>query len=310
MSLPAVSIIIPTLGEPEKLQRLLASAQRQKFLGTAEAFEVVVVVNGVKAQGPATEGSIKTINVSEKGVNIARNAGLKEAKAAIVLFLDDDCELHEPYFLARHIRFHAEHPTVFATGGGYQLPANSGRFDEIYNAIQMRWFFSGLLQPGQNETTRYLLGGNFSIKARLAIDHGLLFDDQIKYGGSESEFFRKSAMLGLELRTNSFDVLHHTRETLLSLSRKLYKQGRGKALIDAKYPEVNAEVDPTPATEASHFVFNYIFWYGYYSYRKKHFRILKHILNDGISAFNAARFRILAAISRRLAEKKDKGDRF
>lgn len=313
MSLPAISVIVPTLGDFEKLQRLLVSAQKQKFFSASDFFEILVVVNGVKAGtlqkiDLLSEEFLKVIKVEEKGVNKARNAGLREARASILLFLDDDCEIQDPYFLARHIRFHAEHPAVFATGGGYQLPADCGRFDVFYNSIQMRWFFSGLVQPGQNQKACYLLGGNFSIKAHVALEQKLLFDERIKYGGSESEFFRKAGLLGLELRANSFEVLHHTHETVISLSRKLYKQGRGKALIDEKYPDTTfgaiAETDAGPQ------LFNYVFWWGYYSYRQEYLRIIPHLFKDVFGLLNVTRFRLLSGISKRLAEKKEKGDRF
>ena len=309
MSGPAISIVIPTLGDPEKLQRLLASIQKQKFLNVTEIIETIVVVNGMQAQESDFEFGpfVKFEFLAEKGVNMARNAGVRLAQAPIVLFLDDDCELHEPYFLSRHIAFHREHSSVFATGGGYQLPRGAGRLDEVYNSIQMRWFVSGLLQPGQNEKTRFLLGGNFSIKARMAQDRNLKFDEQIRYGGSESEFFKQAEILKLEVLTNSFDVLHHTGETLFSLSRKLYRQGRGKALIDEKFPESPAATE-TGALSCR--IFNYVFWWGYYFSRKNYFGILPHVFNDALAAFNAARFRVVRWVSKRLAEKQEKGDRF
>lgn len=322
MNQPVISIIIPTLGDQEKLERLLTSIQKQKFLGASDIFEVIVVVNGAKVQLAAADFQklstlfgpvLKFQFLNQKGVNVARNAGLRQAQAGIVLFLDDDCELHEPYFLSRHISFHNEHPAVFATGGGYQTPLGTGRFDEVYNLIQMHWFTSGLNFPGQNESTRYLLGGNFSIKARIAETLKLIFDEKIVYGGSESEFFKKAGLLKLELRVNSFDVLHHTCENLLSLTRKLYKQGRGKALVDEKYPETASAVEIRRAGTTDNWlrlVFNYAFWCGYYFYRKEYFRIFPHVIKDGIAALNVARFRLLNGILKRIAEKKEKGDRF
>lgn len=322
MKEPVISIIVPTLGDQEKLKRLLTSIQKQKFSGPPEIFEVIVVVNGAKSQlADADFQKLSTLFgpilkfqfLNQKGVNVARNAGLRQAQAAIVLFLDDDCELHEPYFLSRHISFHHEHPAVFATGGGYQTPLGTGRFDEVYNRIQMHWFASGLDFPGQNESTRYLLGGNFSIKARIAETQKLIFDEQIIYGGSESEFFKKAGLLKLELRANSFDVLHHTRENVFSLTRKLYKQGRGKALVDEKYPETAPAVENGQACATDNWlrlVFIYAFWCGYYFYRTEYFRIFPHVIKDGFTALNVARFRLLSGISKRIAEKKEKGDRF
>lgn len=322
MSPPVISIIIPTLGDLGNLQRLLVSIQKQKFSDSSDAFEVIVIVNG--PQTPHSEAGFQKLSTMfgaflkfhflvSRGVNAARNVGLRQAQAAIVLFLDDDCEVHEPFFLSRHSSFHKEHPGVFAVGGGYQLPVEVGRLDEVYNLIQMHWFDSGLIDPGKSEVTRYLLGGNFSIKARIAKSQNLFFDEQIIYGGSESEFFKRAALFKLELRANSLDVLHHTRENVFTLCRKLYKQGRGKALIDEKYPETAPAAENTLAQGEDNWlqlVLNYAFWCGYYFYRKHYFRIFPHVIKDGVAALSAARFRVLDGISKRIADKKEKGDRF
>ena len=142
MNRPSISVVIPTLGDSEKLKRVLTSVRKQKFFSSSDFVEVVIVVNGSKAESTFSEGIVRTVSLAEKGVNFARNAGLKLAKAPFLVFLDDDCEIHEPYFLARHLRFHTENPDVFAIGGGYQLPENSGRFDRIYNAKQIPGFFT------------------------------------------------------------------------------------------------------------------------------------------------------------------------
>lgn len=313
-----ISVVIPTLGNNVNLERVLNSLARQE-LADGMKIEVIVAINGISV-GNAYEGLIKRFGelaqfyfLAEKGVNIGRNHGLNQAQGAIILFLDDDCELQDKRFLFRHLRFHTANPDVFATGGGYVVAADSGIYDEIYNSLQMHWFNAGIIDSTAGPNTRFLLGGNFSIKAAMLRTLGFNFDEKITYGGSEFEFFKKALAKDLLMYVNDDDVIHHTHETLWTLTKKIYRQGRGKALIDKKYP-VGESFKPWPemnyARKLLRLYFNYVFWCGYYFYQKEYLRILIHMFKDGCSAINVLRYKFLEKISGQLRQKKDKGDRF
>ena len=321
--LSSISIIIPTLGDCISLMRLLNSIQVQQL--SKNQYEVLVIVNGLtdKALIDKLESLnslytdiLKVYFIAIRGVNYARNFGLKQAKFPILLFLDDDCTLPNPNFFQEHIRQHVQNNQIFAIGGGYLLSKNAKYFDEIYNYLQMKWFVSGFINPEVSNKTHHLLGGNFSIKIELAKALKITFDDSILYGGSEYDFFQKADSAGLEILSNELDVIHYTHESFTSLTRKIFKQGRGKAQIDAKflpyqYTETTKSIELLSIKDMviRHY-FNYVFWTGYYCYQKKYLFIILHISKEILQKINYYRYYILNKITKQLNNKKDKGDRF
>ena len=180
----------------------------------------------------------------------------------------------------------------------------------------MRWFFSGVVQNGLKRTNYHLLGGNFSIKIESLKAKNLSFDEAIVYGGSEYEFFRKAEMAGFEMLMIDLDVIHYTHESWLSLSRKIFKQGQGKALIDNKYGadrQIGSKINVSGeriSDRLTSLFYNYVFWTGYYFYQGKYFEIILHIARNIGSSLNARRFDFLKKISNEISKKKEKGDRF
>ena len=90
---PIVSVVIPTANRPHYLPRAIESAMAGMNAGDAE---VIVVPNGPdeswrKAMVPYQRNpSVRVIRISEANANIARNAGLADARGEFVRFLDDD----------------------------------------------------------------------------------------------------------------------------------------------------------------------------------------------------------------------------
>lgn len=333
--LEGITIVIPTLGKLENLARLVKSIERQSF--TKSNYEILIVVNGVIKNdlrekllyltSAYSKIVLKIYFITAKGVNRARNYGLNNAKYRIVLFLDDDCEMQNHHFLSQNIELHNQYKDCFAIGGGYLLANDSRYLDEIYNYVQMKWYFSGQIDLVDQTTvdesagkeTRYLLGGNFSIKSEIAGRQQLLFDESIIYGGSEYEFFKRARAMDLKMYATELNVVHHTQETLWSLTGKIYKQGRGKAHIEYKYGPTTRAMNKMDKRELDFFdiqtrlvklYFRYIFWLGYYFYQKKYFTIIFHLVGDLINKLNFYRLEILKKIWQQLERKKNRGDRF
>jgi len=83
----------------------------------------------------------------ELGVNRARNLGLQAASGKIVLFVDEDCYLEDPLFLAKHWQLHAENPHLSGLGGTYALPPQATLLDKAYHLRQAKWL-SDSPRPG------------------------------------------------------------------------------------------------------------------------------------------------------------------
>ncbi|NUM49598.1 MAG: glycosyltransferase [Flavobacteriales bacterium] len=113
MEKPLISIVIPTINRYGDLQNTLNDLQKQ----SVREYEVLIIdqtdeKDFCSIHFPQTKHLHKTFKSASK----ARNIGLLEAQAPIVLFLDDDVIIETPYFLKNHIR-HYEDMSVSGVSG-------------------------------------------------------------------------------------------------------------------------------------------------------------------------------------------------
>lgn len=92
--MPALSVVIPTAGHPDKLRRTLNGLAHQRMTD----FEVIVSDDGLADETADVCGEFaERLNVfcsrvgAGNGAGYARNRGVETAGAVRVLFLDDDC---------------------------------------------------------------------------------------------------------------------------------------------------------------------------------------------------------------------------
>jgi glycosyltransferase involved in cell wall biosynthesis len=91
---PELSVVIPTHNRREFLRACLDSFEQQS--APAGSFEVVVVIDGstdgtaemLSEFAPSFELSVLT--QPQAGASAARNAGAADARARVLLFVDDD----------------------------------------------------------------------------------------------------------------------------------------------------------------------------------------------------------------------------
>ena len=109
MSVPALSIVVPTRNRRRILNRTLVPLLEQQ--GIAGDYEVIVVVDGSSdetlemLQRPEWGTRLRVVSQPHRGLAAARNHGAMEARGAIVLFLDDDM-IADPDLMAMHLQEH------------------------------------------------------------------------------------------------------------------------------------------------------------------------------------------------------------
>ncbi|MEW5847169.1 MAG: glycosyltransferase [Myxococcota bacterium] len=94
---PDVSVVVPTYGRPALLRACVQSVLGQQ---TRHAVEVVVVDDGGTPRArdtlaDITDPRLRILEQRNGGPARARNHGLREARAPVVAFIDDDCVAQE-----------------------------------------------------------------------------------------------------------------------------------------------------------------------------------------------------------------------
>jgi GT2 family glycosyltransferase len=108
---PLVSVITPTYNRRDSLLATLRALEQQSL--PADQFETLVIADGCT---DGTEDACRALRVSytlrvieqpNAGPAVARNVGCQEARAPLLVFLDDDV-IPDPDFLAAHIQLHEQ----------------------------------------------------------------------------------------------------------------------------------------------------------------------------------------------------------
>lgn len=124
---PAVSVVVPACGRPDHLVSMIASLRRLEPI--PGGLELIVVDDGSpQPLEPAVRAAsgrldVQVIRTPNRGPSAARNAGLAQARGALVAFTDDDCRPDRGWLTAL-AHAHAEHPRALL--GGHNVTALPG----------------------------------------------------------------------------------------------------------------------------------------------------------------------------------------
>jgi len=214
-----VSIIIPTHSRPEILRLVLEALCKQ----TEPSYlaEVLVVCDGFDeatkavAQGFTVKLPLRYLEQPKRGVSFARNMGISEATAPIVLLLDDDV-VPGPELIAEHARFHREMTTECAVLLGY-VTWHPG----VACSPFMRWygeygalFGYGLLRDDAQADARFFYSCNVSLKRSFLTRYGSFNESLIVLEDNELGFrlkqegmqlFHRKAAVGFHYQTFTFE---------------------------------------------------------------------------------------------------------
>jgi len=119
--LPAVSVVVPTVGRPELLRAAVESIRAQRYAGL---IEIIVVSDAETVSLPDPSDRARRVRVltnnRRKGAAGARNTGLLAATGDLVALCDDDDEWL-PDKLAVQVAALTAAPDAIGVGSGYEL---------------------------------------------------------------------------------------------------------------------------------------------------------------------------------------------
>jgi len=230
---PDLSVVVPTSGRPSYLAVALRSLCDQN---TRASYEVLVVDDGdLWSTGALAERlGLRVVRHGERrGLNAARNTGLRETDAPLVAFVDDDV-LAPPGYVEALVAGARRWAEAEAYGGPIRPRLEGGAMrgcgDEDPPITSLD------LGPEDHEV-EVVWGANFAVR-RSAIERVGDFDESIDWAhGDEEEWLER--LRGQDGRVVYLPAaaVEHRREpgdsTLGSLSRAAWVRGRGARRSDS-----------------------------------------------------------------------------
>lgn len=233
-----VSVVICTRDRPDELRRCLASFNDQSRIPD----ELIVVDNASRddqTRAVVLAAGATYIREDRPGLDYARNRGAQAACGEIILYTDDDTELHECWVENTVAAFDA--PEIMAVTG-LVLPAKLKT--EAQWIFETEWSFGRGYDPidyGRSffEQTRrdgcpaWIIGAGANMAfRRVVFDQIGFFDERLDVGqagcSGDSEFWYRVLAAGYVCRYEPRAVMfHHHRLEMAGLASQIYYYMRG-----------------------------------------------------------------------------------
>ena len=235
-----VSVVIPTHQRRASVERVLRSLVRQTL--PPDAYELIVSIDG------STDGTRELVDAMTSPCAIkaswkprggrasACNAGLRLARAPIVLLLDDDMEASDG-LLAAHVAAHAATPRLGVVGAvPIRVDASSPPVTR-YVASRFNGHLANLAAPGYEFGLRDFYSGNFSI-ARDAMNEIGGFDESfVVYGNEDLDLSLRLRATGVRLVFRADAIAYqHYEKTFAALAHDTIEKGRTAVQLARKHP--------------------------------------------------------------------------
>jgi GT2 family glycosyltransferase len=234
--LPFLTVVVPTRDRAGLLHDCIESLRAQDFPG--DSYEIIVVDDGSSdnthkvasnAVGRTNLPRVRYVSQDARGLNAARNAGVKRALGNPIIFVDDDV-LAPPTWLRAIFEGSLRHPDAGCMGGPVRLRLE-GKPPRICDRDRLG---ESELNLGDSErSVDFVIGANFAIR-REAI--GLIgpFDEVLPTYGDEIEWEVRLLRAGGQVMYLPAAWLWHRRTSADLRVRRLLRTRfqRGRALAD------------------------------------------------------------------------------
>ena len=245
MSGPEIAVIIPTHQRREIALRVLDALFGQHL--PPSRFEVSLVcdgcTDGTAARAKDLYGRRLNLVVTEQpcsGASAARNAGVRQTTAPLLLFLDDDM-IAAPDLLHRHLRAHRIAPGGVVYGA---VPVHEDSPRSFLSAGLDAWARrrDHELRQAGSVSPNEVLGGHLSVSRALFESlEGFdpLFTGGGCFGGEDIDFGWRARMRGIPLRYVPQAVAHQVyTKTFRALARDIRQGAVADVNLVRRHPEL------------------------------------------------------------------------
>lgn len=177
-----VSVIIPTLGRPGKLEACLRGLASQSL--SADRYEVLVGLDGPDVGAERRISALwlslapplprlRVMSVERGGISKVRNALLAQATGRVVVSLNDDVR-PEPGLIEAHASGHAREPVIVVGDSPWVVHEPDRLFDRLIRETSMVFFYHrmGGADPGRDWGYRHAFGLNTSVRRDVLVSAG------------------------------------------------------------------------------------------------------------------------------------------
>lgn len=203
-NMPAITVLISTYNRANYLEKVLASFTSQTL--PVSEFEIVLINDGSDDDTADVVNKfqnclpIRYFSHENRGLAASKNRGIEEAKAPIIIFVDDD-DLATPQLLEEHLSAHKKYSDESYAVLGYT------DLDEFMTEDPLMKYITGvgcqlfsypMLNDGDVLDYTYFWGGRSSCKVSFLRRHGM-FDPIFKFGCEDVELGYRLSSDGLKV---------------------------------------------------------------------------------------------------------------
>jgi glycosyltransferase involved in cell wall biosynthesis len=208
-----VSIVIPTYNRLGRLKQVIAAIESQTY--PLHDIEVLIVSDGSTDGTDAYLAAIKTpLNLrflpqSNAGPAAARNNGIRNAQADIVLFIDDDV-VPNPQLVAEHMRLQAGRTNLVVLGPMLNPPDFALSPWVAWEQAMLEKQYAAMRRGDWEATARQFYTGNTSLPRQVLLSSGG-FDERFRRA-EDIELAYRLEQMGVEFTFTMAAVGHHYAE--------------------------------------------------------------------------------------------------
>jgi glycosyltransferase involved in cell wall biosynthesis len=230
-----VTVLISTFQRSAQVVRCLEALGRLRF--PASELEIIVVDDGSEdGTAAAVEQvhlpfEVRCLRRRHCGPASARNAGIRAARGALIVIIDDDT-VADPALVEEHCRSHREHDRLVVMGRVRHLSPGEppGRWPRLADL-----------------STSFFWTTNVSVARRHLVKAGLFDEDFTEYGWEDPELGDRLRALGLKRRWNWRAVVDHEKQALRpsdvpAMLARAEATGRMAVVYVRKHPTLRARL--------------------------------------------------------------------